>query len=187
MELFKQITEIFELKSLNFQKQTKKTLLSWAKRVKFQERREKFFQSCGDGKILSKVSICKNKDRPEWTQSLEGQKVKDIRKAIKNFLSALGVLKLKDTSKKKLEKLAKERSWEVVATLSKDSFEDSHEKRGEGGHGSGRHSRPDRVRDGRREINPNLQALDNSNVPLGLQGEGVMGVKRISSSQKCES
>ena len=134
MELFEQISEIFELKTLNFQKQTKKTLLHWAKRVKFEKRREKFFESCGEGKILSKVSICKSKDRPEWTNPLEGQKVKDIRKSIKNFLSVLGLLKIQGTEKKKIESLAKERNWEAVITLSKDSFEDSHEKRGSGDH-----------------------------------------------------
>ena len=101
MELFNQISEIFELKTLNFKKQTKKTLLNWAKRVKFEKRREKFFSSCGEGKILSKVSICKNKDRPEWTKPLDSLKVKEIRKAIKDFLEGLGILHLDSKDKKK--------------------------------------------------------------------------------------
>ncbi|HIB87349.1 TPA: hypothetical protein EYO57_09105, partial [Candidatus Poribacteria bacterium] len=127
-------------------------MLKWVKRSKFEERRTKFFENCGEGKILSKVSICKQKERPEWTKPLEGQKVKDIRKAIKAFLQALGLLKLDPKSVSKIEKLAKERHWEAVVTLSKDSFEDTHTAQKKG---SGRYSRPDRIRrDGRREPNP---------------------------------
>ena len=175
MELFREICEIFELKTLNFQKQTKKTLLNWAKRVKFEERRTKFFESCGDGKILSKVSICKQKDRPEWTKPLEGQKVKDIRKAIREFLKALGLLKQDPKQKKKIEKLAKERNWEAVITLSKDSFEDSHKKEGSGGHGSGRYARPNRVgRDGRRETNPRFRHIARQ-ARLSRQLSGEVG------------
>ena len=148
MDLFRKISDIFELKSLNFKKQTKKTLLNWAKRVKFEKRREKYFQNCGEGKILSKVSICKQKDRPEWTQPLEGQKVKDIRRAIKAFLSELGLLKLDEKDKAKIEKLSEEKHWESIIVLSENSLEDRH-KRG------GARSRPNRVgRDGRQEANP---------------------------------
>jgi len=171
MDLFHKISDIFELKSLDFKKQTKKTLLNWSKRVKFEKRREKFFQSCGDGKILSKVSICKNKDRPEWTKPLEGQKVKNIRKAIKAFLDGIGILDLDSKDQKQIQKLSEEKHWESVITLSEDGFEDRHKR------GGGR-SRPNRVsRHGRQEINPRFPHIRGQQT-LNLR-RGRMGNPRL--------
>ena len=109
MELFNALSDIFKLKKLKIKTQTRKTLLNWAKDVKFNDRRKKFYEACEPGRVLSKVGICKQKGkRPDWTQSLDILKTKDLRKAISSFLETLGILNFNEADAKKI---AKEKHW----------------------------------------------------------------------------
>jgi len=134
MELFQELSDVFLLKKLKIRTQTRKTLLKWAKNVKFEERRKKFHEALEPGKVLSKVGIVKQKGkRPDWTVSLEMLKTKDLRKAIEAFLKTLGLL---DADPKNVEKLAKEKHWKDVLTLTKDGLKD--ESKDETKEGAGR-------------------------------------------------
>ena len=122
MDLFAQISDIFQLKTLKINTQRRKSLLNWAKNVKFEERRRKFYESCAPGKVLSKVGICKQKDkRPDWTQKLELLKTKQLRLAIKSFLTNLGIL---DPKKEDIPELAEKNHWKEVISLTQDALED---------------------------------------------------------------
>ena len=122
MEVFTEMQTLFKLKKLKIKTQTRKTLLKWAKDVKFEERRKAFYEACEPGKVLSKVSICKLKKRPDWSKRLEMLKTKDLRIAIKDFLHRLGVLEVQSTTD--LKKLAKDKHWQKVLTLSQDALQD---------------------------------------------------------------
>ena len=71
MEIFTELQQLFQLKKLKIKIQTRKTLLKWAKDVKFEERRKAFYEACEPGKVLSKVPICKQKNvrigANDWT------------------------------------------------------------------------------------------------------------------------
>ena len=143
MQLFDELSDIFQLKKLKLKTQTKKTLLSWAKTVKFEERREKFHESCEPGKVLSKVGICKQKKkRPDWTVKLSLiKKTKHLRTAIRNFLDTLGILNL--DPKTDIAKLAKTKHWAEVISLTQDALQDDKTKSGGAGNwNSGRRKHP---------------------------------------------
>ncbi len=133
MDLLNELQDVFKLKKLKIKKQTRKTLLKWAKAVKFEERREKFHEALEPGKVLSKVGIVKQKQRPEWTKSLELLKTKDLRKAIHSFLSELGILEV--SPKADLDKFAEKKHWSEVLTLTQDGLKDETDETKQGGAG----------------------------------------------------
>ena len=63
MELYEKLAHIFELSTIDIEKSNRKTLLNYAKRSRFQKRREAFYSVCESG-TKSKVAICKSEDRP---------------------------------------------------------------------------------------------------------------------------
>ena len=93
MDVFNELQTVFKLKKLKIKTQTRKTLLKWAKDVKFVKRRKAFYEACEPGKVLSKVGLCKQLGkRPDWTQSLEMLKTKELRVTIRDFLEKLNIL-----------------------------------------------------------------------------------------------
>ena len=129
MDLYKKLARIFELDTIDIDKANRKTLLNYAKRSRFQKRREAYYSVCESG-TKSKVAICKTLERPHWVQNLETLKTKQLRNQLKGFLSQLGILM--DPQKSNLKKLAKERNWDTVLNLKQedDDFDDS--KKGSG-------------------------------------------------------
>jgi hypothetical protein len=175
MDVFSELQELFKLKKLKIKTQTRKTLLKWAQDVKFEERRKAFYEACEPGKVLSKVSICKLKKRPDWSKRLEMLKTKDLRKAIKDFLHRLGVLEVQ--SQADLKKLAKTKHWHKVLSLTQDALEDT--KKG------GTH--PLYInRDGRRVPNPNFRQVDGQSrlqVQRGRNGRIIQDLRSMSPSR----
>ena len=135
MNVFKELQNVFKLKKLKIKTQTRKTLLKWAKDVKFTERRKAFYEACEPGKVLSKVGICKQKGkRPDWTQSLEMLKTKDLRVAIRDFLHTLGVLEVK--AETDLKQISENKHWGKVLSLTQDALQDEKKTGGVIGGGS---------------------------------------------------
>ena len=114
MDLYKKLVEIFEISDLNLDKSNRRTLLKYAKRTKFQKRREAFYSVCEDGP-KSKVAICKSDERPTWVHNLETLKTKQLRQQLKGFLKQLGILS--DPKYMNVKKLAKEKNWHHVVYL----------------------------------------------------------------------
>ena len=104
MQLHNKLADVFELSTIDFDKANRKTLLKYAVRSKFQKRREAFYSICSAGK-KSKVSFCKNEDRPQWNDNLETLKTKQLRKQLKGFITELGLF-LKPT-----KGLANKKNW----------------------------------------------------------------------------
>ena len=126
-ELYDKIVEIFEIPELNIDKANRRTLLRYATRTKFQQRREAFYSKCEGGR-KSKVAICKTEDRPTWVHNLETLKTKQLREQLKGFLEKLGAFV--NPKKFNLKKLAKDRNWHEVVYLDDDT------KPGAGGSGA---------------------------------------------------
>ena len=118
MDLYEKLVEIFEIPTINIDKANRRTLLRYAKRTKFQKRREIFYSVCPEGK-KSKVAICKTDERPQWVHNLDTLKTKALRHQLKTFLQELGIFG--DPKKGNLNKLAKAKNWEAVATLQDDT------------------------------------------------------------------
>ena len=110
MQLHKDLTQVFELSTIDFDKANRKTLLKYAIRSKFQLRREAFYSICSQGK-KSKVSFCKKEERPQWNSNLETLKTKQLRKQLKGFITELGLFQ------KPTKGLAKKKNWEAVLDL----------------------------------------------------------------------
>ena len=91
MELYEKLVDIFEVSKLNIDKSNRRTLLRYAKRTKFQKRREAFYSICDEG-AKSKVAICKSDERPTWVHNLDTLKTKQLRQQLKGFLKELGIL-----------------------------------------------------------------------------------------------
>ena len=124
MDLYTKLAEIFEISELNLDRSNRRTLLKYAKRTKFQKRREAFYSVCDEG-TKSKVAICKTDDRPTWVDNLETLKTKKLREQLKSFLKELGVLE--NPKYANLKKLAREKNWHHVVYL------DDETKQGAGG------------------------------------------------------
>ena len=114
MDLYTKLAEIFEISDLNLDRSNRRTLLKYAKRTKFQKRREAFYSVCDEG-TKSKVAICKTDDRPTWVDNLETLKTKKLREQLKSFLKELGVLE--NPKYANLKKLAREKNWHHVVYL----------------------------------------------------------------------
>ena len=114
MELYDRLADIFEISDLNIDKANRRTLLKYAKRTKFQRRREAFYSICDEG-AKSKVAICKSDERPTWVHNLETLKTKQLRQQLKGFLKALGILS--DPKYMNIKKLAQEKNWHHVIYL----------------------------------------------------------------------
>ena len=114
MDLYQKLVDIFEVSQLNIDKSNRRTLLRYAKRTKFQKRREAFYSVCEEG-AKSKVAICKTDERPTWVHNLETLKTKQLRQQLKGFLKALGILS--DPKYMNIKKLAKEKNWHYVVYL----------------------------------------------------------------------
>ena len=136
MDLYKKLVEIFEVSDLNLDKSNRRTLLKYAKRTKFQKRREAFYSVCEDGP-KSKVAICKSDERPTWVHNLETLKTKQLRQQLKGFLKQLGILS--DPKYMNVKKLSKEKNWHHVVFMddttktgagTKDGEEESEESSG---------------------------------------------------------
>ena len=84
MDLYHKLVDIFEVSQLNIDKSNRRTLLRYAKRTKFQKRREAFYSVCDEG-AKSKVAICKTDERPTWVHNLETLKTKQLRQQLKGF------------------------------------------------------------------------------------------------------
>ena len=111
MDLYERLAEILEVSDLNIDKANRRTLLKYAKRTKFQRRREAFYSVCEEG-TKSKVAICKSEKRPTWVHNLETLKTKQLRVQLNGFLKELGILE--NPKYANLEKLAKEKRWHAV-------------------------------------------------------------------------
>ena len=114
MDLYTKLAEIFEISDLNLDRSNRRTLLKYAKRTKFQKRREAFYSVCDEG-TKSKVAICKTDERPSWVDNLETLKTKQLRGQLKGFLKELGVLE--NPKYANLKKLAREKNWHHVIYL----------------------------------------------------------------------
>ena len=137
MNLFKDLRDVFKIKTLDFKKQTRKKLLKWAADVQFEKRRETFYEASCHGKIQSRVSICQKKGkRPDWTRRLEMLKTADLRLAIKTFLFDLGLLGVSE--KTNYKKLAEKKHWSRVLLLDKEALKDTEKKGGTGSLGRSR-------------------------------------------------
>jgi hypothetical protein len=88
--------------------------LKYAKRTKFQRRREAFYSVCDEGS-KSKVAICKSDKRPTWVHNLETLKTKQLRQQLKGFLKNLGILG--DPKFMNIPKLVKAKNWHHVVYL----------------------------------------------------------------------
>jgi hypothetical protein len=117
MDLYKRLAEIFEVSDLNIDKANRRTLLKYAKRTKFQRRREAFYSVCDDG-VKSKVAICKTDKRPTWVHNLETLKTKQLRVQLNGFLKELGILE--NPKYANLKKLAREKQWHAVLYMDND-------------------------------------------------------------------
>ena len=111
MELYDRLADIFEISDLNIDKANRRTLLKYAKRTKFQRRREAFYSVCDEG-TRSKVAICKTDERPTWVHNLETLKTKQLRVQLKGFLKELGILV--NPKYTNMLKLSKEKRWHAV-------------------------------------------------------------------------
>ena len=118
MDLYERLAEIFEVSDLNIDKANRRTLLKYAKRTKFQRRREAFYSVCEEG-TKSKVALCKSEDRPTWVHNLDTLKTKQLRVQLKGFLKELGILE--DPKYANLGKLAKEKRWHAVLYMDDES------------------------------------------------------------------
>ena len=114
MDLYQKLVDIFEVSKLNIDKSNRRTLLRYAKRTKFQKRREAFYSICDEG-AKSKVAICKSDERPTWVHNLETLKTKQLRQQLKGFLKELGILG--DPKYMNIKKLVKEKNWHHVVYL----------------------------------------------------------------------
>ena len=114
MDLYEKLAGIFEIDKLNLDKSNRRTLLKYAKRTKFQKRREAFYSVCKEGK-KSKVAICKTDERPTWVTNLETLRTKELRSELKAFLKELGILNNPKYSD--VKRLAKDKNWEAVLYL----------------------------------------------------------------------
>jgi hypothetical protein len=118
MDLYKRLADIFEISDLNIDKANRRTLLKYAKRTKFQKRREAFYSVCEDG-MKSKVALCKSEQRPTWVHNLDTLKTKQLRVQLNGFLKALGILE--NPKYANLKKLAKEKRWHAVLYMDDDA------------------------------------------------------------------
>ena len=148
MQEYERLAEIFELDTIDIDKANRKTLLKYATRTKLQKRREAFYSGCKTG-TKSKVSFCKNLERPMWVHNLETLKTKQLRSQLKGFLKELGILK--DPSSTNVNKLARDRFWSAVINIKhQDGQEDDDDfdetKRGAGSRSRSRSARRSRSR-----------------------------------------
>ena len=119
-ELYEKIVRIFEISKVNIEKANRRTLLRYATRVKFQERREAFYSVCEEG-TKSKVAICKTDERPTWVHNLETLKTKSLRAQLKGFLKELGAFI--NPKKHDLEEMAEKKNWHQVVYLDDETKE----------------------------------------------------------------
>ena len=117
-ELFQKLVDLFQIRTIDFEKAARKTLDRWLNETEFQKRRERFYECCEDGEQKSKVALCRQEERPEYTKLLKTMKTKEIRSAIVNFLQ--DDLKILNSSVKPSKKIARKLRWEKVLFLSDD-------------------------------------------------------------------